>query len=163
MRLDIAGYIIKEHKDNKLFHFKSEGLDLQSRMISNKTDKRFICNNWITEKWQCVNIKCCGKVVQESWKADFKNGKLNLNLKKTSIKKIRTTKKKEANRDLLIDKGILNIGFDRVKIEEPVFVHFEFAEFKPWYIPLNKHTNEFEMQFMIPPGKWKLFFTTQLH
>lgn len=160
--LDMAGYILKEHKDKKLLQFQSEGLDLQCK-IANKPDLRFICNNWITEKWQMVNIKCCGKVVNEAWKGQFKNGKLKIDLRKTTIKKMRTVTKKEVGRDLLIDKGKLTINFDKVKIEEPVFVHFEFDEFKPWYIPMNKISKEFEMNFMIPPGKWKLFFTTQLH
>jgi len=72
----------------------------------------------------------------------MKDGKIKLNLKKVEIKKMRTETKKVAGRDMLIDKGKLNIGFAKVGVEDPVFVHFEFDEFTPWYIPMNKDTKE---------------------
>lgn len=75
-----------------------------------------------------MNIKCCGKVTEDKWSGQFKDGKLKINLRRNTIKKMRTVKKREVGRDLLIDKGILSINFDKVKIEDPVFVHFEFDD-----------------------------------
>ena len=47
----------------------------------------------------------------------------------------------------------------KMKIDKPVFVCFEFDNYKPWVIDLNK--NKFNSTFMVPPGTWKCFFTTQ--
>jgi len=103
----------------------------------NTPDMRFITNNWIKEIWQAVNVKLCGKIVEEKWKGNFKDGKLKIDLSKKSIKKMRTakTKEKTEGRDALIDKGKLTIGFASVVIETPVFVHFEFDNFTPHYLP----------------------------
>lgn len=91
-----------------------------------------------------------------------KKVKLNLLVHNKVINKLRTVNKKEEGRDTLIDKCKIKVNYEVVKIEAPVFVHFEFDEFKAWWIPLNKDTEEFSAEFMMPPGKWKMFFTTQL-
>lgn len=87
--------------------------------------------------------------------------KSKLKIKKTvnEIKKIRT---KTTNKEF-IEKGKIKLFVDTVKIETPLFVHFEFDEFRPWYIPINNETKNFTADFMLPPGKWKMFFTTQLN
>jgi len=61
MRLDISGMIVEEHKEKKLTSFQPESMDMQSKN-ANKTDIRFLANNWVTEKWQKVAILATGKV-----------------------------------------------------------------------------------------------------
>lgn len=46
-----------------------------------------------------------------------------------------------------------------IKLEDPVFVHFEFDKYRSWN--LSKSTS-YESTFMIPPGRWRMFFTTQM-
>lgn len=41
---------------------------------------------------------------------------------------------------------------------EPVFVHFEFDEWRPWHLQEGGTT----LNFMAPPGRWKFFFTSGL-
>lgn len=174
--------IVEEDKERKLTSFQSEGMELYCK-IANKPDIRFISNNWITEKWQKVSILATGKVIQHKWKGKLrfdtdtdannidqdgvlvkvkKKMRISLNKEANAIKKMRTADKGEAGRDKLIDNFKLQMNFETVKIEAPVFVHFEFDDFKPWWIPMNTDSKEFIADFMVPPGKWKMFFTTQM-
>jgi len=161
--LDISGNVIEVLKDRKILSFQSENMDYQNNYIK-KLDKQFLSNNWITEKWQKTTILCTGKVVEEKWVGDFnsKNNSLKIKMKRNAIKKFRTANKGEEGRDKLIDNAKIKINFANVEIETPCFVHFEFDNFQPWFIPINKESKEFIADFMIPPGKWNMFFTTQM-
>lgn len=57
--------------------------------------------------------------------------------------------------------GKINLKFDSVKVKAPLFVFWEFDEFQPWLIHPDEN-NQFKTTFMVPPGTWKVFFTTQL-
>lgn len=119
-------------------------------------------NNWMTEKWQRVSILCTGKVVNEKWVGKMVNDKITIKLLRNGIRKMRTAAKGEQGRDNLLDKAKISINFSNVEIEHPCFVHFEFDDFRPWFIPMDKDSKQFINDFMVPPGKWKMFFTTQL-
>lgn len=60
-----------------------------------------------------------------------------------------------------LKKGTFNLNFKKVEVEKPVFVLFEFDDYQPWLIEPDEN-GKFETKFMIPPGRWKFFFTTQL-
>jgi len=52
-----------------------------------------------------------------------------------------------------ISKNDNKIGH-KIELKQPVFIFFEFDNFKPWLIePDDK--KEFNTRFMIPPGNWR--------
>jgi len=79
------------------------------------------------------------------------------NAEKVGIMKIRT----ENTAEDFIKFGTIKLIFKKITVQSPVFVFFEFDNYQPWLIEPNQD-GSFLTKFMIPPGRWKLFFTTQL-
>lgn len=104
--------------------------------------------NWITEQWVPINIVCRGCVKDfDANNNRYLKSKLRFRALNTASEFLETNK--------------INLQMTEVVVNTPVFVCFEFDNFKPWLI--NKSENNiFESMFMFPPGTWKCFFTTQL-
>jgi len=60
-----------------------------------------------------------------------------------------------------LKKGKINLNFKKIEVSKPVFVLFEFDNYEPWLINQDED-GMFKTKFMIPPGRWRFFFTTQL-
>lgn len=125
----------------------------------NKDNKRMNMD-WIIEKWLPIRVEFKGSV-----KSDKLPGKFSLNAllknkfsKDTEIIKLSTNITAE---DFVLSNKKVTLIFDKVSVKTPLFIFWEFDEFTPWLINPDEN-NEFKTSFMVPPGTWRVFFTTQL-
>lgn len=113
--------------------------------------------NWIAEKWRPFTIRCFGSPQDEI----ISTNSVLRQFDEKQNKKINIKTKIVANvsADEFLKSGKLNLSKTEIKIEDPVFVHFEFDDFRPWNL---KKSSFYESLFMLPPGRWKIFFTCQM-
>jgi len=53
------------------------------------------------------------------------------------------------------------VEFKVKDLEEPVFIHLEWMDYKPFYMT-SDGGDEFVINTMNPPGEWKFFYTHKL-
>lgn len=120
--------------------------------------------NWIKEKWLPIVVEFKGSVKNDKLPRSYQGRKDSMKDKIFSkIDSTQTIIKLETDvsgKDF-IKYGKLNLKFNRVQVKEPLFIFWEFDDFQPWLINPDEN-NEYKTSFMVPPGTWKVFFTTQL-
>lgn len=120
--------------------------------------------NWIKEKWLPIVVEFKGSVKNDKLPRSYQGRKDSM--KDKIFSKIDTTQtiiklETDVSGKDFIKYGKLNLKFNRVQVKEPLFIFWEFDDFQPWLINPDEN-NEYKTSFMVPPGTWKVFFTTQL-
>jgi len=94
-----------------------------------------ITHCWICEKWVPVEYEL---------EAEVKGRKIKSNI----------------NADDFVKGKKMKLIFESKKIEDPVFIHFQWDKYKPWYI--KEENKKWKIKVMTPPGQWNFFFTSGL-
>lgn len=121
--------------------------------------------NWISERWLPIVIEFKGEVkfgkLPKKWTKDHLNQANTSETSDNNISKNLTKLTALTTAREFIEFGTIKLIFSEIKIKEPLFIFLEFDDYTPWLFEPNS-TNEFITSFMVPPGTWKFFFTTQL-
>jgi len=139
MRLDIDGNLRKplSVSDDQFKLIKPQSISMyQAHNTEFKVSKHLLNNNWVTEKWIKVEDVLVDGTIPR--------------------KKIKSAIKAED----FLKLGKLNLVWDKFEIKAPVFIHWEFDNWYPWYI--EETDNKWISNFMVPTGTWKFFFTSGL-
>jgi len=108
-------------------------LDAQKEEI--KFNKNLLNNNWVTEKWKPFQVEL-----------------------KPQIKKKQKFSSNMA--DFLKSNITSALEWEKIKINSPVFIHWEFDNWQPWLIP--EDDKSWNTSFMVPVGTWRFFFTSNM-
>jgi len=166
MRVDIDGNLCKPKSvaDDQFKLIKPQNVSMYTAHNSEfKVSKKLLNNNWVTEKWilseeiiQEGSIP--SKKIKTTTKAEdfLRSGKINLAFEKSESKKLKTNIQAED----FLKSGKINLIWEKFKIIAPVFIHWEFDNWQPWFI--EETDNVWKSNFMLPTGTWRFFFTSNL-
>jgi len=110
--LDADGHLhkfdISAEGDRATGLLKSQSCNLlRTSLVQSEVNRKLLCSCWICEEWVPYEVL------------------LTTNLEGRKIKA-------NINADDFVKGKKLNLVFEKRKIEDPVFVHFEFDHFRPW-------------------------------
>lgn len=133
MRMDIDGNLLKPisvFKDT--FALLRTQTFNTAKDVSQQINKNLLRFHWMTEKWVPYNVELIG----------MKANRPNL----------------DTSKDFKV--SAYDITYKPYEVTSPVFIHWEFDNWQPWYIEEVDKT--WKSSFMIPTGNWRFFFTSNL-
>lgn len=107
---------------------------LEAQKEELKFNKKLLNNNWITEKWVPYEVDLDPLVKQK--------------LKSSST--VQT----------FLRSQLLKLSWSKVEVKSPVFIHWEFDNWHPWFIP--EDNGKWKTSFMAPVGTWRFFFSSNM-
>lgn len=133
MRMDIDGNLLKPMNVFKdTYSLLRTQTFNTAKDVNQQINKNLLRFHWSTEKWFKYDVELKGLKPTRPNLKEGQDFKLN-------------------NYETI---------FKNTEVTSPVFIHWEFDHWQPWYIEEKDKT--WKTSFMIPTGNWRFFFTSNL-